>query len=294
MTTTAREQQNVFAPASEAGAAPSWKTHCLNCNSALDGPFCGQCGQRTAPPHPSLRELGGEAFAEFSGWDGKLASTLKLLVMRPGELTRQFLDGRRARFISPLRLYLSASLVFFLLAGRTPIKTKPVAPNVPVTVNEEARAKVLAVLAASPAPMRPLILQTVTNQTALVAGVMEALPKGLFALLPVFAAILMPFYRGRKFTEHLYFAIHVHAFIFVAFDTTMILQRVIRAESFSLVAAVVAALWIPLYTHFALVRVYGGSQMKTLAKELGISALYGLASIPMIVLVAMWVAWRMS
>jgi hypothetical protein len=291
MTMTAREPQDVFAPPS----APLWRTQCLDCGTALAGPFCSHCGQRATPPHPSLKELGGEAFAEFSGWDGKLATTLKLLITKPGELTRQFLDGRRSRFISPLRLYLSASLVFFLFAGRTPITTRPLPANQTITAEDKARAaSILAGIESSPAPMRPLMRQVVGNQTALVANVMEALPKGLFALLPVFAAILLVFYRGRHFTEHLYFSIHVHAFIFVAFDATMLLQRVIRSGTFSLVGAVVAMLWIPVYTHFALVRVYGGGQWSTFVKEIGISALYALASVPMIVLLAMWVAWRMT
>jgi hypothetical protein len=298
MTTTVREHQGELAPPPHA-VAPSWRTRCLNCDSTLVGPFCAQCGQRAAPPHPSLRELGGEAFAELSGWDGKLASTLKLLMGKPGELTRQFLDGRRAHFISPLRLYLTASLVFFLFAGRAPITStsrlgKPGAPApAAATSDDEARRReLLANVASAPAIMRPLILKAATDQPGLVAGVMDALPKGLFALLPFFAAILMVFYRERRFAEHLYFAIHVHAFIFVAFDVAMVLQRVTRSATISLVFAVAASLWIPIYTHLALVRVYGGSQTATVLKELGISALYALASLPMILMLGMWVAWR--
>ena len=58
--------------------------------------------------------------AEFSGWDGRLATSLRDLVLRPGMLTREFLEGRRVRYISPLRLYLIASLVYFLLAAGAP------------------------------------------------------------------------------------------------------------------------------------------------------------------------------
>src|SRR5690349_8989727 len=75
---------------------------CLNCGAPLNGAFCSTCGQRVVPARLALRELLGEAFAEFSGWDGKLANTLRLLVLRPGQLTVEFLEGRRVRYISPL------------------------------------------------------------------------------------------------------------------------------------------------------------------------------------------------
>lgn len=93
---------------------------CLNCGAPLDGRFCPECGQRDIPPYPSVRELATDAFAEFSGWDGRLAATLRGLVEHPGLLTREFLEGRRARYISPVRLYLTASVVYFVLAASAP------------------------------------------------------------------------------------------------------------------------------------------------------------------------------
>jgi uncharacterized protein DUF3667 len=89
---------------------------CLNCGTPLRGPFCAGCGQRDVPPYPSVRELAIDAISEFSGWDGRLSQTLRTLIRRPGVLTREFLEGRRARYISPLRVYLTASLVYFVVA----------------------------------------------------------------------------------------------------------------------------------------------------------------------------------
>ena len=93
---------------------------CLNCGAPLVGPFCSQCGQRDIPPYPSVRELVVDAFWELSGWDGRFASTVRELVRRPGMLTREFLEGRRARYLSPLRLYLLASLSYFVIAASAP------------------------------------------------------------------------------------------------------------------------------------------------------------------------------
>src|SRR5262252_4987894 len=59
--------------------------------------------------------LSHEALHEFAHVDGKIIQTVKLLVTKPGRLTTEFLAGRRARFISPVRLYLTCSLIFFAL-----------------------------------------------------------------------------------------------------------------------------------------------------------------------------------
>src|SRR5262249_23260074 len=264
---------------------------CLNCGSKITGPFCAECGQRAVPPHPTLRELFGEAFAEFSGWDGKFAETIRTLIRKPGQMTVEFLAGRRAHFISPLRLYFTSSLIFFLVGAAAPRITfigmrPPPGPIAvqrdngpkqdPATLTAEERAEVLRQLNTAPAYIRPLLRQALENPKQLQANVMEAMPKALFALLPLFALILSAFYRGRRFADHLYFAIHLHAFIFVALIAND-LVKFTQSVPLSLGASIVVLLWVPIYAHLSLRRVYGGSQAATLLKELGIGALYAAA-----------------
>ena len=117
---TAIETESRIRETTHRPAAVDWQTTCLNCGSQLGGAYCSECGQRDAPPHPSLRELGGEAFAELSGWDGKFAETVRALLRKPGKLTVEFLEGRRARYLSPLRLYLTCSVIYFLIAAAVP------------------------------------------------------------------------------------------------------------------------------------------------------------------------------
>ena len=108
---------------------------------------------------------------------------------------------------------------------------------------------------------------------------------------PVFASIMMLHYRQRHFAEHLYFSIHLHAFMFAVADAALLIGY-LHQRTLGLLVAIAASLWIPVYTHFAIVRVYGGKQGETLAKELGISVLYTAALVPVIVTLAIWVAWR--
>src|SRR5205085_389473 len=142
-----------------------------------------------------------------------------------------------------------------------------------------------------PAPLRPLIRKAATDPIGLQRDVFNSAPKALFVLLPVFAAILLAFYPKRHYADHLYFSIHVHAFVFAALDLAT-LTHVVRSPALAMVTALIVLAWIPVYGHLALRRVYGGSNGKTLAKELGIGALYAVASVPVLMGLAMWVAAR--
>ncbi len=90
--------------------------HCLNCGAPLYGQYCGQCGQRATSRLISLYELTRDAFGDLFELDSRLWRTLIPLLLRPGELTRDYLEGRRARYMPPFRMYLVLSVVFFIVA----------------------------------------------------------------------------------------------------------------------------------------------------------------------------------
>lgn len=89
---------------------------CLNCGTTLGGQYCGSCGQRARSRLISIWELIRDAFGDLFELDSRLWRTLVPLIFRPGRLTRDYLRGRRARFMPPFRTYLVLSVVFFLVA----------------------------------------------------------------------------------------------------------------------------------------------------------------------------------
>ena len=282
--------------------APALATACLNCGTPLSGPFCSQCGQNAAQPHPSMHELAHDALEQFAHWDGKVGATLRCLLTRPGALTCDVLAGRRARYVSPLRLYLTCSVVYFLLSASAPNAgasfnvsvERPDADRVRVVgsavqLTDEERAQVLASVDKAPRLMRPLAHRALEDPRGLQRDMLETLPKVLFALLPVFAGILALFYHRRRFVEHLYFALHLHAFMFIAICIGP-LARFVKWSPLQIAAGVAVLVWIPVYAHLAFRRVYGSTHLVTALKETGVSALYGLASLPAVVVAALWVA----
>ena len=106
----------------ESGAAPTGIASprgCRNCGASAPDAYCGACGQETRERLPTLREFAREAAGRYVALDGTLWRTLFALLVRPGLLTREYLAGRRRRYVRPFRLYLAASLITFLALGLT-------------------------------------------------------------------------------------------------------------------------------------------------------------------------------
>ena len=87
---------------------------CRNCGAALAGHYCSQCGQRETGRELRFSDLISEFFGEIFTWDSRIWRTLAPLLFRPGFLTTEFMAGRRARYVPPLRLYLIISFILFL------------------------------------------------------------------------------------------------------------------------------------------------------------------------------------
>lgn len=99
--------------------APGASGACLNCNAALQGPFCAQCGQH-AHVHRSVLHAVEEFLHGIVHFDGRFWNTLPLLIFRPGRLTRDYVMGRRARYIAPVAVFLLTIFAMFLLFAFLP------------------------------------------------------------------------------------------------------------------------------------------------------------------------------
>lgn len=89
---------------------------CANCGAALGGEYCAQCGERRLhPDEHTLRHIVGEWFEAFSHGEGRLLVSLRTLLLRPGELTREYFRGRRVPYARPVALFFAVNLLYFLL-----------------------------------------------------------------------------------------------------------------------------------------------------------------------------------
>ncbi|MDP9124930.1 MAG: DUF3667 domain-containing protein [Pseudomonadota bacterium] len=279
---------------------------CRNCGTQAPLKFCPECGQETTLHPPTLGEFLHEFVGHYVALEGTLWRTLALLLRKPGRLTREYLDGRRRRYVLPLRLYLTASFLFFLVLKLTAGSVDPAmvvkVDGHPMPLAEyKARAASAAAApppgAASMAPLpkfemthlsdcggtgRPACNRVQAYSNTLLdrfqANPQESVehmrthflglaPYAIFVMLPAFAGIMMLAYRRRRMTYGEHFVFSLHLHAFW-FLALMVNQLVPDS------LGSVLQLAVPVYGVWAMREAYGGGWGATIVRALLVTLLY--------------------
>jgi hypothetical protein len=114
----AREQQSlVDRSATIAVPSGSNTATCANCGAPVHSRYCPDCGQETSQRITSIKTLAEEFSSEFLNFDSKLFVTLKVLALKPGYLTKEYIEGRRIRYLAPVRLFVLLSALMLLTSS---------------------------------------------------------------------------------------------------------------------------------------------------------------------------------
>jgi len=249
--------------AGESADGHTHETNCLNCGAALAGPYCHECGQH-AHVHRTLSAFFHDFLHGVLHFEGKIWRTLPLLVWKPGLLTRAYIDGQRARFLSPVALFLFGVFLTFAVMG---LAGALKAPNFK---NGNAQIETLNARALKDRNIKPETLDLET--TGLVSWVREPLEKArqnpelLFyklktnaykfswALIPIsvaFVWLLFPFSRRFRLYDHA---------VFVTYSLCFMMLLLAAATLIGFVASPIASLaWLvpPLHMYRQLRGAYG-------------------------------------
>ena len=229
-----------------------------------------------------------DAWENFSGWDNRFLRSLRVLLLQPGVITSEVLRGRRATYITPLRLYLFASVTYFLVAAAAPNVRRPDPVDIPgdselkidilnpQQLTTEQRERLDRDIARAPQLLRPLFAAIVTDPVGFRRAFLAAFPRAIFVLVPVCAAMIGLFFRGHRYPQHLVFALHVQAAVFLVLTVRQLANF---TESSVIVGVVEAVTLVFLFVYClrALRRVYSQGRGRTIAKMLAIGFLYALA-----------------
>lgn len=238
---------------------------CLECGAAVAGAYCARCGQSAAVHVLSMKEVAGDVTHSLLHLDSRVWRTLRLLLLRPGELTREFIAGRHQRYLPPFRLYLAVSVLFFALSALLPDSTifgvdgqggtvvAPVTMGVPDELAREMKAEGVDTarieaaaqdgfqcqfdVLASPAfddfeqaMQRACLKMRGDGGRQFWQRFASTAPKLMFLFLPLMAAVARLFYwRPRRlYAEHLVLFLHNHAFLFVQLGVVEILGNLAK------------------------------------------------------------------
>jgi len=91
------------------------ETNCLNCGATVQGRYCQVCGQENTEPKETFWHMFTHFFYDITHFDGSFFVTLKDLLFKPGFLSREYMLGRRKKYLHPVRMYVFTSAVFFLV-----------------------------------------------------------------------------------------------------------------------------------------------------------------------------------
>lgn len=253
--------------------------HCGNCGAALSGPFCSHCGQRAKSPIVSFREFTGDALDGLLSVDSRIWRTIIPLLFKPGVLTRDYLAGRRERYLPPFRTYLIMSLLFFMVASifgtdwevnvvdDEPSPADVQNSDVDTRNNNERNSFSCQKLQVDPAFLEERVRSAcekiqADSGNSLVRTLVDNIPIMMFLFIPFVAFLVKILYlfSHRKYIEHLLFLFHYHATFFLILSIIVILKAI--SESLPMLAiptSIIAALgwgYIPAYLFIAMRRIY--------------------------------------
>lgn len=280
---------------------------CANCGAPVTGRFCSNCGQRAGHALPTVGHFLLESAEDLSHADSRLWVTLWALLFKPGFLTREFLSGRRARYLPPLRLYLVVSVVFFIVAGSQqhevaviqvqtgdhshttvmPLSEYGPLRALPGETQQQHEARVcqggldhnMSYAGPGSATLRRVALKACVTYLRdgpepLVGSFLHNMPRAMFLFLPLLALVMMLMYwhPRRYYVEHLLFFVHNHAFLFVLFTLVSLVSLVAPALNHSL--SDLATLYVIFYFFVSMRHVYGQGRWPTAIKLASLSIAY--------------------
>jgi hypothetical protein len=287
--------------------APAINAHCDNCGAGITARYCGNCGQRVEPPVHSLGHFLAVVVEDVTHADSRLWGTLRALIFSPGYLTHEFLAGRRARYLPPVRLYLVLSVMFFLVSAL--LHSKPDVLHVRTGENGVPKtARVVPFedvdLAGGPAQpgeteahraarecglidydgpwaatLKPAMQRACINIRAdharsLIASMRHNLPRAMFVFLPLLAGLMMLMYWKPRhyYVEHLLLLVHNHAFVFLTVPLAWIVGALLPPIATWVNLALF--LYIVWYLYRSMRTVYGQGRWLTIGKFTALSFLY--------------------
>ena len=247
---------------------------CVSCGTPQAGTFCEQCGEKRITSHDySITHFAENAFETFTHFDIRSLRALKVLVLKPGELTRAYLDGRRRPYVGPVQLFVILNIVFAFFGAntfRTPLAAQRDSwlPQLKQRMVEAARTE------------KRMSDEDFEHEFDRTAGLQAK--TWVFSMIPAYAISLALLYGFRRyFFEHLVFSTHFMAFVLIwiltaGFSLNIALRTLATTTGTQRdqLVSLVLLVGMLVYLAIALKRVYGDRLPAAIARSLALVVLF--------------------
>ena len=262
------------------------ETNCLNCGSEVTSKFCPECGMANIETKENFFHLVGHFISDYLHFDSKFFRSLIYLFTRPGFLTRQYWDGKRLKYILPLRLFFFITIIFVLVSSAfynkfgDEMKTRMVRTDSVFIKYDTSRLIGMhdTVTLYVPEAKDTLSVKEIKEAKVTEGRLIQKMRGGvdaffiylkyvMFFLLPVYALVFKLLYRRRNtfYVDHLVYVMHLQSFMFCALMILLFLPFVLpqSLDILQRIALFVLFVYIGLSLHY----LYKQQWWKTLLKS---------------------------
>lgn len=271
---------------------------CQNCGHENTGKYCANCGQSYMESKRPIKELLHDLVGVFS-LDSSIFRTIGPFLFKPGYLSREYLDGRRKTFMSPVRLYLFMSIVFFFVASKFATDSVVDGPRTFEAQTDSTETTVLTdkelvevlrndsnfvvigqdtvyadtARSALEEKIEQKSADAIENPVLYVSDFFKNISYSLFILMPIFAFLLYLVNIRRKhyYVEHLIFTLNFHSFSLLILTLLAIMVAIIKGNDDFMVLII---LIIPVYFLAGMKRFYQQNFWMLLLKSLIVWMIY--------------------
>tara|TARA_R110000751_G_scaffold49091_5_gene109474 strand:+ start:1444 stop:2352 length:909 start_codon:yes stop_codon:yes gene_type:complete len=278
-------------------------TGCKNCKTQFKGKFCPNCGQSVYEFEKPFRFLIVDLVGNIFAFDTRLWKSMSSLIFRPGKFVEEYLNGHRARYMSPFRLYIFVSFLFFLLlsiyAGSQIQISEKVRNEINLSFNgqidslnpetDSLKTNELNISdsSVSPKKLTNALSKVLNNPKMYMDSFLKFVSWSLFFLMPVYAFFLCLLFRKSKkyYYSHLVLAINQHTFVFLLFVLIICFKLIFPIRAYYPENYLIAS--IPIYLFFGKLHLYKRSWSKTLLRMITILIFYGIA-----LFITLFITWN--
>ena len=272
------------------------KVNCLNCGTEIDATdnYCHNCGQNNRSSRISVKELFNDFLGDYFTFDSKLFRSIYPLLFKPGFLTNEYIEGKRIKYIPPLRMYIFISIIYFFVISfnadvympKPNIGTKKTGgvrtsitlgdKNIPDSMFVESHRRkdpdiLLDTLGWKKNKINQIFVTQFTNQymklkdnpSGFAPQILKVASIMMFFIMPIFALLLKLFYirKGYFYIDHLIFSFHFHSFLFLILMLLYLSIDFIPGISITLITLIIL-----FYLYKSLRNVYKQGRWKTFFK----------------------------